>query len=73
MSVAVTAEGRPLAFEVIAKGRRDSGTDLLTLNVWKTADPLFLIRGTLVKVNFWDATLAAPFLYVVVFIAFVIL
>ena len=73
MSVAVTAEGGPLAFEVIAEGgRRDSGTDLLTLNVWKTADPLFLIRGTLVKVDFWDATLAAPFLYVVV-IAFVIL
>ena len=72
MSVAVTAEGRPLAFEVTVGGRRDSGTDLLTLNVWKTADSLFLIRGTLVKVDFWDATLAAPFLYVVV-IAFVIL
>ena len=73
MSVAVTAEGRPLAFEVIVGGRRDSGTDLLALNVWKTADPLFFIRGTLVKVDFWDATLAAPLLYVVVVIAFVIL
>ena len=72
MSVAVTAEGRPLASEVIVGGG-DSRTDLLTLNVWKAADPLFFIGGTLVvKVDFWDATLAAaPFLNVV--IAFVIL
>ena len=71
MSVAVTAEGRPLASEVIVG--RDSRTDLLTLNVWKAADPLFFSGGTLVvKVDFWNATLAAaPLLYVV--IAFVIL
>ena len=73
MSIAVTAEGRPLAFEVTVGGRRDSGTDPLTLNVWKTAD-LFFNRRALVKVNFWDATLAVPFLYVVVVVvAFVVL
>ena len=72
MSVAVTTEGRPLAFEVSGGG--DSRADL-TLNIWKATDLFLFFDGrTLVKVNFWDSTFAAaPFLLNIVIAAFVIL